>query len=91
MSKKQAKYIVHGLVQGVGYRYFVFRQAASLNLTGYAKNLWDGTVEVVAEGDEKNLETLFEYLKTGPSRSVVSKVEKEYKEFSGKFDHFEIY
>lgn len=91
MSKKQEKYIVHGFVQGVGYRYFVLRKATSLNLTGYAKNLWDGTVEIVAEGEEDALESLFEYLKTGPSRSVVSKVEKEYKEFSGKFDRFDIF
>lgn len=91
MSKKQAKYIVHGFVQGVGFRYFVYEIANSLHLTGYAKNNYDGTVEIVAEGDEKDLATLFDNLKIGPSRAVVSKVERKISEFTGKFKRFDIF
>ncbi len=90
MSKMQMKYIVHGFVQGVGFRYFVYRIATSLNLSGYAKNLWDGTVEVVAEGDKKALEALYDYLKTGPSRANVIKVEKEINDYTGNYSGFDI-
>ncbi len=90
MSKKQMKYIVSGFVQGVGFRYYVYRIAATLDLSGYAKNLWDGTVEVVAEGNEKALEKLYEYLKIGPSRAKVTKVEKQENDYTGQFSGFDI-
>ena len=45
-----ARYVVRGRVQGVGYRYFVLRQAEELGLAGFARNLPDGSVEVIAEG-----------------------------------------
>ena len=58
--------IVHGRVQGVFFRDFVSRQARKLDLTGYVCNLYDGTVEVVAEGERKKLEELISYLNMGP-------------------------
>jgi len=91
MNKKQSKYIVHGFVQGVGFRYFVYEIANSLHLTGYAKNNYDGTVEIVAEGEEKDLATLFDNLKIGPSRAAVLKVERKIGEFTGKFKRFDIF
>ncbi len=62
---------VFGRVQGVGYRYFVRKNAIRLNLSGYAKNCDDGTVLIVAEGDEADLLTLAELCKIGPPRAVV--------------------
>jgi acylphosphatase len=83
------KFNVIGHVQGVGYRYFAYRQALRLGVNGYAKNLYDGTVEVIAQGKKENVNELYDYLLQGPSRSNVTKVtrediitEKQYKEFS---------
>ncbi len=88
-NKIQMKFIVYGLVQGVGFRYFVYRHASELNLKGYAKNLYDGTVEVVVEGEETKVNQLYEYLLQGPSRSRVDKVEKFSGNYSGLFTGFE--
>ncbi len=71
------RYLVHGRVQGVGYRYFVLRQAEALGLAGFARNLADGSVEVVAEGSEQALAALESKLREGPSFSEVSDVERE--------------
>jgi len=71
------RYLVHGRVQGVGYRYFVWRQAEALGVTGFARNRADGSVEVVAEGSEQALADLEARLREGPSFSEVSQVERE--------------
>lgn len=76
---KRAEFIVSGHVQGVGFRYFVFSKAAKLNLSGFAKNLYNGTVEVIAEGEEENIRLLHNYLLTGPSRSRVDKCQVTYR------------
>jgi acylphosphatase len=64
-------------VQGVGYRYFVMREADRLGLHGYARNLPDGRVEVVAEGDAAALGALESALQRGPSFAEVAGVERE--------------
>ncbi len=71
------RYLVHGRVQGVGFRYFVLRQAEALGLTGFARNRADGSVEVVAEGSEQALANLEAKLRVGPSFSEVIQVERE--------------
>ncbi|MDO8579122.1 MAG: acylphosphatase [Dehalococcoidales bacterium] len=83
--------VVHGRVQGVFYRDFVRKQASALGLTGYVRNLPDGnSVEVVAEGETENLKKLQEYLKFGPSRSHVEKVDTSEGEYSGSYFDFKI-
>ncbi len=82
--------VVIGHVQGVGYRYFVLKNARQLNLKGFAKNLWDGNVQVVAEGEKENIYSLIDALKQGPSRSYVEKVEFEILDFRGDFNDFSI-
>ncbi|MBL7166844.1 MAG: acylphosphatase [Dehalococcoidales bacterium] len=67
--------IVHGRVQGVYFRTFVVRRGAELGLTGYARNLPDGTVEVRAEGETGQLQKLLDHLKTGPPAARVEKVD----------------
>lgn len=69
-------FLVHGRVQGVGYRYFVLRAARELGLAGWARNLPDGSVEVVADGSEEALASLEESLREGPSLSRVSDVQR---------------
>jgi len=71
------RYVVFGRVQGVGYRYFVLRQAERLAVTGFTRNRPDGSVEVVAEGSEETLAELEGRLREGPAFSSVTGVERE--------------
>lgn len=64
-----------GRVQGVGFRYYTQRKALSLGLAGYAHNLADGRVEVVAVGPRQQVEQLIEWLNTGPPTAVVEQLE----------------
>ncbi|MCX8957436.1 acylphosphatase [Erwinia psidii] len=64
----------YGLVQGVGFRYHTQSEAKALKLKGYARNLADGSVEVLAVGEERAVETLINWLKAGGPRSA--KVER---------------
>ena len=83
-NKASLRAIVHGLVQGVSYRHFVLRNARMLDLAGYAKNLYDGSVEVAAEGEREQLEQLLVNLRIGPSEARVDKVDVKWAEYSGK-------
>lgn len=87
---KRAEFSITGRVQGVGFRYFVYRQASKLGLTGYTKNLYDGSVETVAEGHQSALDNLHQYIKKGPSMSRVDRCLVEYKDYTGDFDSFNI-
>lgn len=71
---KRLKIIVHGHVQGVGFRMFVHREASSGNLSGWTRNRPDGTVEIEAQGDNGNLEKLAQSVKTGPGRAMVKSI-----------------
>ena len=91
MSNRSAfRAVVYGLVQGVNYRYFAQRHAESIGLTGYARNLDDGNVEVVAEGEKGKLQQLIAKLKAGPRAAHVEGVNVEWGEYSGKYRQFEI-
>jgi acylphosphatase len=70
------RFLVRGRVQGVGYRYFVMQEAAGLGIAGFARNLPDGSVEVVAEGDDPVLQKLEARLREGPSFAKVAGVER---------------
>ena len=67
---------MNGRVQGVGYRYFVLREAQALGVNGYVRNLPDGSVEVVAEASPATLRILADRLAEGPSFAEVSSVER---------------
>jgi tRNA pseudouridine55 synthase len=81
---------VYGRVQGVGYRYFVKEKAQSLYVFGYVKNLEDGTVEVLAQGREKNLQKLIEELKKGPFLAKVDKLDIVFRKPLNIFYNFRI-
>jgi acylphosphatase len=66
--------VVRGRVQGVGFRYFVVRNALSLGLRGYARNESNGDVEVLAQGPRPALERLLSLLRQGPSSADISDV-----------------
>jgi len=81
--------IVSGRVQGVFFRDNARRKALELGLKGYAKNLPNGTVEIVAEGDESKIKDLVEFIEKSPGASKVANVEVEDKE-PRNFESFEI-
>lgn len=77
-QNQQARiYIVHGRVQGVGYRDFARRAAETLGLRGWARNLEDGTVEVFAQGPAERLAELARYLRQGPRLADVRHLEEQ--------------
>jgi len=71
-----ARFIVHGRVQGVGFRWFVWKAADRLGLRGTAQNLPDGSVEVLVEGSDEALQQLELALGRGPAMAQVARVEK---------------
>lgn len=82
--------IVVGNVQGVGFRAFVIRNANRLGLSGWVRNRWDYTVEVMAEGERGSLEQLLSALRRGPSAAMVTQVRPEWKEASSEFEGFRV-
>ncbi|HCY74790.1 MAG TPA: acylphosphatase [Ignavibacteriales bacterium] len=87
---KRAKIIVSGLVQGVGYRYFVMKHADSLNLNGYTQNLFSGEVLTEVEGDYGLINELIRQLKIGPVKSHVTICSVEWSEYKNEFKRFEV-
>ena len=81
---------VRGVVQGVGFRWFVMKAAGALRLRGYVRNLWDGEVEVEAEGERPGLESLIAEVKRGPRSARVTDVQVEWKTPAGEYTRFEI-
>jgi acylphosphatase len=67
-------FLIQGRVQGVGFRWFVHREASELDLRGWVRNTEDGDVEVVASGDPRDLAELRASLKRGPRGSRVDRV-----------------
>ena len=70
------RFQVFGMVQGVGFRWFVARHARSLGLTGYARNLPNGSVEVIVDGPEEAVPALERLLQAGPASAQVDRVER---------------
>lgn len=79
---------VHGVVQGVGFRYWTARQADGLALTGTASNLDDGSVEIVAEGTRSGAEELLEWLRSGEAPGRVREVEAAFSPSGRSFKGF---
>jgi len=71
-------FLIQGRVQGVGFRWFVHREASELNLRGWVRNTDEGEVEVVASGDDGDLAELRASLKRGPRGSRVDRVIEHY-------------
>lgn len=80
--------VVSGRVQGVFFRGATADQARALGLTGYARNLDDGTVEIVAEGPRRALETLAAWARRGPRSAHVDQVVMEWSDASHEFADF---
>ncbi len=84
---------VSGRVQGVGFRFYTMRVARQFGITGWVRNLYDGRVEIYAEGSKPNLSAFINEIKLGPPTSHVSNIvqqwdtisERKYKDFSITF------
>ncbi|UWX57751.1 acylphosphatase [Chlorobaculum sp. MV4-Y] len=74
MTVKRIHIIISGLVQGVGFRMFVLREASARSLSGWTRNLPDGTVEVEAQGNSELVDELTRQTRIGPSRSSVTSI-----------------
>ena len=81
---------VHGRVQGVSFRYYTLRQARELGITGFVRNEWDGTVQVVAEGPRTALDEFLAFLRVGPRSAVVTRVDCKWPPPTGGYGSFEV-
>ncbi|MCS6873099.1 MAG: acylphosphatase [Pyrinomonadaceae bacterium] len=90
MARVARKFIVKGKVQGVGYRFFTYQAAIRHGIVGYVKNLKNGDVEVVAEGDESEVLSFKKQLFVGPPFAVVREIEETVLEATNQFDSFKI-
>ncbi len=84
------QYFISGLVQGVGFRFFAQRAAARHQVRGYIKNLADGRVEALIEGEEKSVRDFADDLAAGPNYSRVENIEEIVLEPSGLYSAFRI-
>lgn len=89
-SQQRLNAVVYGRVQGVGFRYFVLQQAVALNLSGWVRNLSDGMVEVLAEGDSASLQEFLAALQEGPDAAYVRDVKFHFSIATGEFSRFDI-
>ncbi len=90
MKKIRVHLIIEGKVQGVWFRESTKRKALSLGVTGWVRNLPDGTVEVVAEGDEDKVNELVKWCHKGPPAAEVKNVKIKEEEYLGEFTTFDV-
>ena len=90
MALKQVHLVVRGRVQGVYFRASTQRESRRLGLTGWARNRPDGSVEIVAEGEEESVRELVAWAHRGPSAARVERVDIRWRGFSGDFPDFRI-
>ncbi len=85
---QQVHILVTGLVQGVAFRFYTCNEAKRLNLKGFVRNLSDGRVEILAEGDSIALEEFISWTHKGSPAARVDDVHASYKNASGRYDDF---
>jgi acylphosphatase len=85
-----AQLIVKGVVQGVGFRFFVYRHATRLGLAGFCRNLYNADVEIEVEGDRSLVEELIQQVKVGPRAAQVSDVMVNWAAYQRRFSGFQI-
>ncbi|MBD3286794.1 acylphosphatase [candidate division WOR-3 bacterium] len=82
--------MIHGVVQGVGFRFFTVRKAKRLNLSGWVRNVGYDKVETVAEGEKDALNAFLDELKVGPSTARVNKVDVQWDKPTHEFKDFQV-
>ncbi|OGU72416.1 MAG: acylphosphatase [Ignavibacteria bacterium RBG_16_34_14] len=86
----RAEIVINGLVQGVGFRYYIYRNAVGLGLKGFTENLFSGEVLTVVEGSKPNVEELYKRIIVGPSHASVRKHNIIWQESKNEFEKFEV-
>jgi len=82
--------MVQGYVQGVGFRFFVYRAGLDLQLQGWVRNRINGNVEILADGPKKKLDAFLEYVRKGPQMAQVVKVNVEWQKSKNDLSPFTI-
>ncbi len=90
MAFVRAHLLISGLVQGVAFRYYTRREASRLGLTGWVRNLSDGKVEAVFEGEEGLVAEMVQWCRQGPPGASVSGVRTKYEPVTGEFSRFDV-
>jgi len=90
MQKVRKHVVISGKVQNVGYRQSVFYQAIALDIKGWVRNLYNGSVEAVFEGEEQSVYQIIEWCKEGPMLARVNHVEVQTQKSSEEFEDFKI-
>jgi len=90
MEHLRAQVIIRGLVQGVFFRASTREEAMRLNVDGWVRNLPDGSVQALFEGEKKKVEEIIGWCHKGPSGAAVSKVEITWEPYKGEHSHFDI-
>lgn len=88
--KVRAKVIVQGLVQGVFFRQSTSDMAGQIGVSGWVKNLPDGRVEAIFEGEETLVEKALAWCQSGPPAAQVTSIEVKWEAFRGEFDGFQV-
>jgi acylphosphatase len=89
-GKARAHVLILGRVQGVAYRYFAEKYAKTFGITGWVKNLYDGRVEVLAEGNREDVDRFLARLREGPRLALVEDFDVTWEEFTDEFQDFQI-
>jgi len=89
-KKVRVHIVVSGRVQGVFFRAETAEKARELGVTGWVKNLSEGRVEAVFEGERDKVRELVEWAKKGPSGAIVNHIDLAREEYKGEFTNFEI-
>ena len=89
-SQARVHFRVYGEVQNVGFRYFIHRKASSAGIFGWVKNLEDGSVEAVFEGEKAVVNSVVEDCKKGPKLAKIEKVDIQSEAPTGEFTGFEV-
>jgi acylphosphatase len=90
MSAERVRVVVRGLVQGVNYRASCRGAARRLGLTGFVRNLPDGSVEAVAEGPREALERFVDWCRDGPPWAKVTAIEVDWRPAAGEYGSFDV-
>ncbi len=90
MPKVRAHLRIYGRVQGVFFRAYMRRKALENNVRGWVRNLPDGSVEAVLEGEKEDVEKVIQWAHRGPPLARVERVDVEWEEYKGEFSDFRI-
>lgn len=90
MPMREVRVTIRGRVQGVGFRHFIRKKAISEGTCGWVKNLPDGKVEAVFQGERKDLENMIKWCRKGPPRAIVEWVDTAWKDPVEHYPSFDI-